>query len=375
MQRTTSLREKLDDAAGWVMAGCGLAAVMVLTALMTSIDNALGAGLLFVGVMAGGFLATAAHELGHAGAAMLVGWRVWIISVLGLVLRRGHGLRLSTKYSHDVGGYVLASPPDPAHDSKWRSIIYTAGGPLVSVLTGPLFLLWLISEPRQAWQQTPLGAGLFAAILAFGIASSSAALWTIWPSRGRGGRPNDMAMILDALFRRDPSADVRGVAWAWGLFENGVEPEAWPRWMHDSIARSANNPWASPAASLLVFFCALDKSDEAAARKAARSGHHIGKLMRAFAHAYFDADAKAAEAEIANAEIDPADESLVLLRDFVHAKIHALNGDTQSAARAFAYIAADLRGGVQRPFWDRLLARGGAIVTDRAATSVAPQRG
>jgi hypothetical protein len=356
MQRSTTLRDKLDDAAGWVMAGCGLIAVIVITALMTSIDDAIGAGLFFVGLMAGGFLSTAAHELGHAAAAMLVGWRVWIISVLGLVWRSGHGLRLSAKYSHDVGGYVLASPPDAAHDSKWRSIIYTAGGPLVSLLTGPLLFVWLMSEPRDAWTQSPIGAGLFASILAFGIASSLAALWTIWPSRGRHGRPNDMAMILAALFRRDPSEDVRGVDWAWGLFENGVEPEAWPRWMHDAIARSANNPWASPAASLLVFFCALESGDEATARQAAeRSAHRASKLMRAYVHAFFDANAKAADAELG--EIELGDESLILLRELVRAKIHALNGDTQNTARAFTHIANDLRAGVPRPYWTRLLAR------------------
>jgi hypothetical protein len=361
MRRGSSLRDKLDDAAGWVMAGCGLIAVIVITALMTSIDDALGAGLFFIGLMAGGFLSTAAHELGHAAAAQLVGWRVWIISVLGLVLRSGHGLRLSTKYASDVGGYVLASPPDAAHDSKWRSIVYTAGGPLVSVITGPLFFLWIFSEPRDAWTQTPIGAGLFAALLAFGIASSFAALWTIWPSRSRSGRANDMAMILATLFTRDPSEDVRGVAWAWALFENGVEPDAWPRWMHNSIARSASNPWASPAASLLVFFCALDSHDEAAARQAAeRSIHKGSELMRAYVHAHFDANAKAAEDELAAIEINLGDDSLVLLRDVVKARVHALKGDAQSATRAFAHIADDLRGGVPRPFWDRLLARSGA---------------
>lgn len=367
MQRGTSLRDKLDDAAGWVMAGCGLVAVIVITALQASVDDALGAGLFFVGLMAGGFLSTAAHEFGHAAAATLVGWRVWIISVLGLVWRRGHGLRLSTKYSQDVGGYVLASPPDATHDSKWRSIIYTAGGPLVSLLTGPLFFVWLMSEPRDAWTQSPIGAGAFASILAFGIASSFAALWTIWPSRGRYGRPNDMAMILDALFERDPSEDVRGVAWAWALFENGVEPEAWPRWMHESIARSGNNPWASPVASLLIFFCALDRGDEDAARHTAqRSAHQPSKLMRAYVHAFFDADANAADTELCAIEGEFGGESLQLLRDLVKARIHLLSADARSAS-ALAWIADDLRSGVPRPYWNRLLAHTAAMATERAA--------
>jgi len=359
--RPTSLREKLSDAAGWVMAGCGLVAVIVIVAVQTSIDNALGAGVLFVGLFAGGFLSTAVHEVGHAVGAHLVGWRVWTVSVLGVVFKRGHGLSLSAKYSHDVGGYVLASPPDDAHDSRWRSIVFTAGGPLVSVLTGPLFIYWLIALPPGGWRDTPFGAGLLAAIMAFGIASSWAALATLIPSRGRGGRPNDMRMILDAAFSREPSPDVRGVAWAWALFEHGVEPDAWPRWMHAAIARSAINPWASPAAPLLSFFVALQTDHETAAREAARrSAHPVGKLMRAYVHAYFDNDVQAAEAEMSGMTPDAEEASLVLLSSFVTARIAALKGDAHGAERALAAIAAELEADGPKPYWNALLARAAA---------------
>jgi hypothetical protein len=338
------------------MLGCGLAAVIVITAFMTSVENGLGAGLLFVGLLAGGFLATTAHELGHATAAQIVGWRVWIVSVLGVVLRRGHGLRLSTKYAHDVGGYVLASPPDAEHDSKWRSIVYTTGGPLASVLTGPLFIAWLIILRANGWPELPFGETLFAIALGFGVASSTAALATLVPSRDRDGRPNDMRMILDAAFKRDPSADVRGVGWAWGLFEYGVGPGDWPRWMHDSIAHSASNPWAPPVAPLLAFFCALQTGDETAAREAARrSAHFTGKLMRAYVYAYFDRDARAAESELKTLEIHPRENSLHIMRDFVAARIAALSGDADGAARAFAAIADSLHADGPKPFWDRLL--------------------
>lgn len=135
MDRDTSLRTKLNDAAGWIIGGCALLAVVIITAALTSIDDAVGAGLLFVGVMAGGFLSIAAHELGHAAAAHLVGWRVWIISVLGIAVRSGHRVRFSARHTGDAGGYVLGSPPQAALDSKWRSIVFTAGGPFISVVT------------------------------------------------------------------------------------------------------------------------------------------------------------------------------------------------------------------------------------------------
>jgi hypothetical protein len=357
MRSDTSLRSKLSEAAGWIMAGCGLITVVVVTALVSSIDTALGAALLFAGLLAGGFLSIAAHELGHAAGAWLVGWRVWIVSVLGVVVRPGHAPRLSTKLSHDVGGYVLASPPDAARDGGWRSIVFSAGGPLASVLTGPLFIFWLATLPRDGWD-TPLGAGVLGSMLSFGVAGASAALMTLWPSRGRDGRPNDMTMILEALSERAEPADARGVAWAWSLFEHGVEPSALPQWMRESVARSANNPWASPAAPLIAFASALQAGDEAAARKAAQlNAGDIGKLMRAFVSAYFDGDAQAAETQLAGLAIDPREETLLLFRAFIDARVLSLRGDPNGKARMLAVIADELQSGGPKPFWERLLER------------------
>ncbi len=354
-QRETPLREKLSQAAGWLLAGFGLVAVIAITAVTSSIDTAFGAGLLFVGLLLGGFLAIAAHELGHAAGAWLVGWRLWIISVLGIVQRPGYAPRLSTRLSHDAGGYVLASPPAAERDTRLRSIVVSAGGPLASLLTGPLFIAWLTTWPRDGLE-TPLGAGALASALAFGVASTSAAMLTIWPSRGRGGRPNDMAMILDAAFKRDPSADVRGVSWAWALFEHGVEPSAWPQWMRESVNRGAGNPWASPVAPLLAFFCALDAGDESTARKAAQSSaHDVGKLMRAFVCAYFDSNAQGALAALNGVAIHADDETLLLLRDLVFARIATLEGDAPTAAQALARVEEEIDSGAPKPFWRWLL--------------------
>lgn len=357
MQRDDTWRSKLDQAAGWVIAGSALVAVIVITAALTDIANALGAGLLFVGLLIGGFLSTAAHEFGHAAAAALVGWRVWIISVLGVVHRRDHGVRLSTKFSQDVGGYVLASPMSGAHDSRWRSIAVSAGGPLASVFGATLACAWLFAVPRHNWE-APLSAGLLASLLAFGISSASAALMTLWPSRGLDGRPNDMTMILDSAFKREPSLDVRGVSWAWGLFEYGVEPDAWPDWMHESVARSANNPWSSPAAPLLAFFCALDRGDEGTVRQLAqRNRHEVGRLMRGYVSAYFDADAGTASAEASGVTVSAKEDSPRLLRDLVLARVAALNGDQAGAMRWFDAIAADINSAGPKPYWERLLRR------------------
>jgi len=336
MRSGAGLSNKLSEGAGWIAAAGGLLAVLVLTALALSPAYALGAGLLFVGLLAGAFLAIAVHELGHALAAWAVGWRVWIISVLGIVVRFGHAPRLSTRMSHDVGGYVL-------------------GSPLASLLTGPLFIAWVATLPRAGWE-TATGAGVLGAMLAFGVASAWSALMTLWPLYGRHERPNDMAMILSTLFSPHSSADARGVGAALSLFEYGVEPGAWPRWMHESIARSASSPWATPAASLVAFAVALDQDDEAAARAAAQRGtHQFGVTMRAFVAAFFDGDAAAAETQLASVATEPHLESLSLLRAFAEARTLTLRGDQQGAAKALHAIGRELNGGPPQPFWERLL--------------------
>jgi len=355
MHRRANLSNNLSEGAGWVAAAGGLLAVLVITALALSPAYALGAGLLFVGLLIGVFLAISVHELGHALAAWLVGWRVWIISVLGIVVRIGHAPRLSTRMSHDVGGYVLGSPPSNARDSKWRSVAFTTGGPLASLLTGPLFIAWVGTLPREGWE-TATGAGVLGAMLAFGVASTWAALMTLWPLRGRDERPNDMAMILATLFSPHASADARGVGAAWSLFEYGVEPSAWPLWMHESIARSATSPWATPAANFVAFVSALDQNDEAGARAAAQRGaHEFGASMRAFVAAFFDGDAEAAETKLASAASDFGLDSLSLLRAFVEARIFRLRGDEQAATKTLSTITHNLNSGPPQPFWERRL--------------------
>jgi len=183
-----------------------------------------------------------------------------------------------------------------------------------------------------------------------------AAMATLWPSRNREGRGNDMVMILDALFKRDPSAEVRGASWAWGMFDFGMAPNEWPRWLHDSVTRSTLNPWAPPLAPLLTFLLALEANDEAAARDTARrSTHPLGRLMRAYVSAHFDNDAGAAQSEMNNLAIGPRDPSLLILHALVRARIAALNGDAHGARRAYDAISDHLYEDLPRPYWTRLL--------------------
>lgn len=358
MRTNTSIRDKLNQGAGWIMAAFGLVIAIAFTVGIATPEYAFATALLFVGVLIGGFASVLIHELGHAAGAWLVGWRVWIISVAGIVVRLGHAPRFSTNYMQDVGGYVFGSPPDRAADVAWRSIVFSAGGPLVSLITGPPLLYWLWTLPRDLWE-TPEGIALLGLLLSFAAGNAWSALATLWPSRGRDGHPNDMGMILEAMGRRGAANDADGVHWAWWMLHNGVEPGAWPHWMHESIERAAANPWSPPSkASFLAFISALDAGDEAEIRRAAaRPALGLNWLMRGFVAAYLDNDAQAAEAEIAGFTVDHKDVAPTLLFNFVCARIAALSGDEKLAARIRAIIASDLGIDVPKPFWEGLFAR------------------
>lgn len=346
----------MQGAAGWLAAGAGLLAVVIVTAFTSSAENGLGAGLLFVGLLAGGFASVVIHELGHAIAGWCVGWRVWIISALPIVVRLGHKPHLSTKLAHDVGGYVLGSPPMAALDQPWRSAVFSAGGPLASLLTGPLFIYWLTTLPQQDWEN-PTNAGLLGAALAFGAYGALAAMWTLWPIRGQGGRPNDAMMIIMALREPKSSDEARGASWAGALFTYGVEPSAWPRWMHDAVAKAGHSPWAQSSAPVLAFMAALDGKREADARAAAqRSAQEAGKVLRAYVAAWFDDDMKTAEAALQDAKPTSWD-ALEWLRALIEVRILEQRNDMQAAERLRDQLARDVASsGVPQPFWERLLA-------------------
>ena len=335
--------------AEWLAAGVCLIGVVAIAAWQ---GFGLGAALALSGLFVGGFLSIVIHELGHAIGAWFVGWRVWIISAAPLCWRLGHGPRFSTRLSGDVGGFVLGSPPTEAFDSRWRSVVFSAGGPLASLITGPAFIYWLTTFPPGSWDQ-PLNAGLLGAALALGFHSAYAAAVTIWPWKSASGAPNDMLMILQALFAPEPPARERALIWAEALFAYGVEPSAWPAWVRDTVKQSA----LKPDAGALGFAMAIEAGD-------------VG-LAQHIAHAYDSDAAKVLRAYLlAEAgECDGADDALAAIADrgkiehvapwrsLALARIQARSGATKSARRALDDFAEALaENPTPHPFWQARLA-------------------
>ena len=345
------------NAAEWVAALLGLFAVIAIASVSSRAEG-LGAGLLFIGLLAGSFAAIVAHELGHALAAWAVGWRVWIISALPVCVRLGFAPRLSAELRRDVGGYVLASPRSDAQDTRWRGVIVTAGGPLASLAVGAALILWLMRFRAGYWE-APHNAGLLGSALAFSFYSLSAGLFSAWPVRMSDGRPNDGGMILAEISAPRGEPQERALSWAWSLFEHGIEPSVWPDWMRAGVHSACAAPAPPAMAVYLGFAAAIEAGDVGAARAlAAASEHDLAKVLRAYLLACVDEDYDAAEAELAAVTERLCWKGILRLRAFAMTSIVAADGYPEEAQRRLTDLAASvLRAPTPEPFWELVLLR------------------
>ncbi len=165
------------------------------------------------------------HELGHALASVLCGWRVWIITVGPVEVRFAPHIAMyaRARIGEDAGGYVLPAPPTPALATRLRSAIITAGGPFVSVvaalacfaIAGPLL------EYERGWPRLWGGVAF-----AFAITNLACAVLTLWPHRDSKGIANDIVKFWTTLTKEH---DARRLYWlhVLSIVEHGFSPADW----------------------------------------------------------------------------------------------------------------------------------------------------
>jgi len=100
------------------------------------------------------FAQTALHELAHAAMAWTVLFRVRVIAIGPFAFRDdgyGYQFRLEWKRLLDSGGYMGAAPVSE-DDLLSKQIAVVASGPLLSLVTGGLFLLAFLALPGTGWE-------------------------------------------------------------------------------------------------------------------------------------------------------------------------------------------------------------------------------
>ena len=162
------------------------------------------------------------HELGHAAAARVVGWRVHLIVVgpLAFAPRRGRFVRVAGRgRRQDIGGWVNATPPPGRAwtDGDIPFILGGAIGNLVLAIASVLAALALYEAERRA--ATGL-LGLAAISMVFAVAN-------LVPLRGPGRNRNDGALLIDALKREEPPLCDQNIARLAGMINDGVSAAEW----------------------------------------------------------------------------------------------------------------------------------------------------
>jgi hypothetical protein len=204
-------------------------------------------------------LHVALHELGHAAAGALVGFRFHSIRVGWLTLHRDdHGFRLSWRRPTvpDALGLHAAIPTDEVA-LPLRRAVHAAAGPAASLASALLCRLGAqaIGKPASASAAVAvqiLGAGFLVGVFLFVV--------NLLPFRTRSGMATDGAILVRAFLRESPAAAAsRRFLTQWAL---GRRPREWGMAASDvrDVARDAGA--ARESLYLAAAAVALDSRDD-----------------------------------------------------------------------------------------------------------------
>jgi hypothetical protein len=204
-----------------------------------------------VSMLAVGWLAILAHELGHVVGGALGRFRFHMLVVGPLRIARdgeGGALRVGVNRSLALYGGVAAAFPTPAADPMRGLALMVAGGPLASVLLAAA---------------AGLAAGAIASpgtrllLIGLTLMSGGLALVTLVPAR-TGGFATDGARLLRML-RRGPEAEREAAMMPLvGLLGSGVLPREWPQPQIDAALVHRDGSVEECTAWLLAYLHRLD---------------------------------------------------------------------------------------------------------------------
>jgi hypothetical protein len=281
------------------------------------------------------------HELGHVLGGWLAGYR-FVFLVWGplQVSRDSSRWRLSWNRSLFLaGGVALCVPTSTASRSIRGRVVFVAGGPLISLLSG---IIALVAAFGFGVSGTTLQPGALV-MAVFGLLSVGIAAGTLVPTQV-GGLMSDGMQLVRALQCGEAAAIDSAVAALMGLALGPDRPCHWPS---DLVAEVENREDVAKGSAVqwLLYIHALDQGNAPVARdrlqqallKEASWGPVADTLAleAAFLEIAARRDPERCRYWLARAgsSADPT------LRRVVHAVSAALSGDSDSSKTALAEVA------------------------------------
>ncbi|WP_395644796.1 site-2 protease family protein [Terricaulis sp.] len=350
-------------------------------------------------LLAGWFPVIFLHELGHALAAQLAGWRVLAFHVAPWALRL-RPFRLSFA-GHlggpDIGGYVAAVPRTLAADSKWRQTWFTAGGPIASWICVLVCFALAVFAPWNAWVApsvagaslattvTPDGFLYFtpperlaqhdrqfiqALCFGFGLYALCSAMLSTWPRFQNGRGVNDAGMIAD-LWRSKTHTPADPLSYAMAMLHYGVPRRAWPPWVSDGVQRHNTSDTPATAHAILALACLMERDDPGAREQAAilaalAPDAADSRIIQALVAALADTNAAGADDHLAGIKGLEVSQQMLRLRQIAIAAIVAKEDAIAAinridAATPRGYSRIDFPGSLEHVLDGRVVerARGG----------------
>ena len=288
------------------------------------------------------WFATFVHELGHAFATILCGWRVTAFAAgpFGInFVNRSFAVIPSAKRP-ETEGFVLPTPKNSRVFTHARDFWITAGGPVASLL---LFLLLLPLGTAEPLVVAQVDLGWIA--LALGLLSFATFVDTAIPAPV-SGRANDGRKMLDDIREADR---LNWLAQIYGLLSHQVRLRDLPLWMLEEarLEAGADGDDMLRAFDCLTVGIVLDSPpvDAMKARKLLDDfrSKNVENAWLSSCDAYFTAvwekDAARAERLLWRGELQPGDAALAWA---AQASVYAGLGNCAAARFALTEMRSEV---------------------------------
>ena len=169
-------------------------------------------------------LAILVHELGHAYAAWISGWRVHAISVRRYIFmtKRKKLITISAaSKSQDIGGFVIATPP-PEYAWDRHSIAITLGGAAANFAAAAICIVIGLA-------QYPGNMDVFVTLLGFAAVSIVFGAANLIPFKTSDGVPSDGAALIATLAGAKITKEEKFLQRAAANLCDGVSPDEWDK--------------------------------------------------------------------------------------------------------------------------------------------------